>query len=149
MDPGHTTTSLSANQTIQLIRAVGRDVTQVSCGLSEDVLVRSREVSGVGLLGLPGRSLFPKAFVSTVVESVASQSLYSLPTVTGVSNTSKNCAGIELRQMAVIEPRVSQMVRFAEISDPEESQGSVLAQLEELRKVKRRKEFCSFLQLIS
>ena len=115
---GHGTISPSANQTIQFVRAFGPDVTQVYSGLFEDVFVRSRGVSNLGLLGRPGRSPFPSAFVSTLVESVASQSPNSLPTSTGVSFTSRNGAGIELRQMPVFEPRISQMISIAKISVP-------------------------------
>ena len=54
-DPGHTTTSLSANQMIQFARAVGVEVTFASYGLLQDILIRSQGISAVGLRGVAGR----------------------------------------------------------------------------------------------
>ena len=62
LDPGHTTTSVSADQ---MIEAVNFEVTMVSNGLLEDLLVRSRGVSTVGLRGAPERSPFPSFVVYT------------------------------------------------------------------------------------
>ena len=53
LDPGHTTTSLSADQMIQFSRAVGLEVTLASKGPLEDLLVRSRGVGALSSRGVP------------------------------------------------------------------------------------------------
>ena len=76
LDPGHNTTSLSADQTFEIARAVGFDVTLNSYGLLEGLLVRSRERGAVGSHWVPARSL-PSFMGSTWGDSVVSQSHYS------------------------------------------------------------------------
>ena len=57
VDPKHITTSLSVNQMIQFAPSVGLEKALASCGLSEDLLVRSRPISCFGLLVLSGNLL--------------------------------------------------------------------------------------------
>ena len=56
--PGHTTTSLSANQLIQFARAVVLEVTLASYGLFEDLVVRSMGVAAVNSREVPGKFPF-------------------------------------------------------------------------------------------
>ena len=83
LDHGPTSTSLSANLMIQFARAVGLKVTLASYGLLEDLLLRSWGVSGLGVREQRRRSSFPSLFGSTAADSVASQSTYWLPTMSG------------------------------------------------------------------
>ena len=87
LDPGHTTTSLSAYQMIQFTRAVWLEVTLESYGFLEDFLQRARGVSNLCAHDQQGRSLFPSVAECAVIDSVASQSRYSLPTVSGFKAT--------------------------------------------------------------
>ena len=72
LDPGHTTTSLNADQMIQFARSVGLEVTPASYGLLADLLVRCRAISGLGLRDLSGRSPFASAVESIRCDSVVS-----------------------------------------------------------------------------
>ena len=87
MDTGRTTTSLSANQKIQFARTVSLKVTFASYGLLEALLVRLRWVGCVELRGGPGGLPYPSEVGSIVGDSVASQSRFSMPTVTGLTVT--------------------------------------------------------------
>ena len=49
LDPGHTTTRLSAEQMIHFARVVGLEVTLTSYGLLEDLILRARAVKGFGV----------------------------------------------------------------------------------------------------
>ena len=83
LDPHQQLTGLSSDQMIQFARAVGLEVSLATFGMLEDVLLK------IG--GKPGRNVGEKGSGwsasrsgsgSTVVDSVASRSFYSLPTIT-------------------------------------------------------------------
>ena len=85
LDPNHPTTSFSADQMIQFARAVGLEVSLASYSMLEDLLLKARKGSGdhFGTARYTaGRSPFPSVAGSTIGDSVASRSVYSMPTIT-------------------------------------------------------------------
>ena len=139
LDFGHTTTSLSADQRVQFACAVGSEVTQASYRLPEDLLVRSRRVGSVNVRGVTRRSPFLSFVGSTRGESVASQSKYSLPTVTGLTGLSASVTGFRLLRSPVNKPCSSQTVHVNETIDLEDRPLAVLFQLE--KKMTDQKKF--------
>ena len=83
LDPHQQLTGLSSDQMIQFARAVGLEVSLATFGMLEDVLLKIGGKPGrnVGEKG-SGRSVSRSGSGSTVVDSVASRSFYSLPTIT-------------------------------------------------------------------
>ena len=83
LDPHQQLTGLSSDQMIQFARAVGLEVSLATFGMLEDVLLKIGGKPGrnVGERG-SGRSVSRSGSGSTVVDSVASRSFYSLPTIT-------------------------------------------------------------------
>ena len=83
LDAAHQTTTLSADQMIQFARAVGLEVSLASFGILEDLLLKANPI---GRCGGGGRESSKSAFSScagtSVGDSVASRSVYSLPTIT-------------------------------------------------------------------
>ena len=70
---------------IQFARAVGLEVSLASYSMLEDLLLKARRGSGdlFGTARYPaGRSPFPNVAGSTMGDSVASRSVYSMPTIT-------------------------------------------------------------------
>ena len=117
--------------------------TFASYGVPEDLLVRSRAVSGLGLCGCPGRSTSVSALGSLRGDSADSQSRYSLPTVTSLIVASVSQGGPDTRQMSINEPSVSQSVNVDVVSDLKDVPPAVLLQREKLKKLKAKKE-CRF-----
>ena len=76
-------TGMSSDQMIQLARAIALEVFLAAFGMLEDVLLKIGKKTGrnVGEKG-SGRSVSLSRSGSTVMESVASRSFYSLPTIT-------------------------------------------------------------------
>ena len=74
LDPGHIATSLSADQMIQVARAVGLEVILASYRHLEDLFLRARGASGLGVREQRGRSPLTSFFGSAVADSVALQS---------------------------------------------------------------------------
>ena len=76
-------TGLSSDQMIQFAREIGLEVSLATFGMLEDVLLKICKETGrnVGEKG-SGRSVSLSRSGSTVTESVASRSFYSLPTIT-------------------------------------------------------------------
>ena len=60
LDPGHTTTSLSADQMIQFARAVDLKTTLASHGLLEELLLRARSVRSLAVREAVWLVSFPK-----------------------------------------------------------------------------------------
>ena len=83
LDPHQQVTGMNSDQMIQFARAVGLEVCLTTFGMLEDVLLKIGGKSGrsVGEKG-SGRSASLGRSGSTVMESVASRSFYSLPTIT-------------------------------------------------------------------
>ena len=83
LDRHQQVTGMSSDQMIQFARAVGLEVSLATFGMLEDVLLKIGGKSGrnVGEKG-GGRSVSLSRSGSTVMESVASRSFYSLPTIT-------------------------------------------------------------------
>ena len=83
LDPHEQLTGMSSDQMIQFAKTVGLEVSSATFGMLEDVLLKIGEKTGrnVGEKG-SGRSVSLSRSGSTVMESVASRSFYSLPTIT-------------------------------------------------------------------
>ena len=102
----------------------------------EDLWSRSFWVGAVGQRGPSGRSLFPFFLGSTKRERRASQSCYSVPTVSGRTTRSGSETGIESRQLPVKVPSTCQVASVAEIPVPEVIPLAILAHQDGLRKSK-------------
>ena len=81
LDPRHTTNSLCADQIMPFARAVGLEATLY--GLLKTFLLRACGVESLGGREQLVRSPCPSVIESTVADSLASQSVYSLPSVSG------------------------------------------------------------------
>ena len=81
LDATHQTTSFSADQMIQFARAVGLEVSLASFGMLEDLLLKANLI-GRGGGKVSSRSGFSSCAGSSVGDSAASRSVYSLPTIT-------------------------------------------------------------------
>ena len=83
LDPHQQLTGVSSDQMIQFARAVGLEVSLATFGMLEDVLLKICGKTGrsVGEKG-SGQSVSLGRSGSTVVESMASRSFYSVPTIT-------------------------------------------------------------------
>ena len=90
LDPSHPTTSFSADQMIQFARAVGLEVSLASYSMLEDLLLKARGGSRLHPVSSrypAGQSPFPSVAGSSMGDSVASRSAYSLPTITETGGT--------------------------------------------------------------
>ena len=83
LDPHQQVTGMCSNQMIKFARAIGLEVSLATFGMLEDVLLKICGKTGrnVGEKG-SGQSVSLSRSGSTVMESVASRSFYSLPTIT-------------------------------------------------------------------
>ena len=145
---GHTTTNLSAYLLIQFVRAVDLEVVLASYLFLQDLLVRSRGVGAASSRGVSKRSLWPSFVGSIREDSVGSQSLYSLPTVTGLTGLPRSESGFGFLPSPVQKPRTSQIVDVGEISDPKDIPPAVLVQQEKLEKMQEQKN-CGSKQVVS
>ena len=83
LDPHQQLTVLSSDQMVQFARAIGLEVSLATFGMSEDVLLKNGEKAGRNVSEKDsGQSASLSRAGSTVVESVASRSFYSLHTIT-------------------------------------------------------------------
>ena len=85
LDLSHPTTSFNADQMIQFARAVWLEVSLVSYSKLEDLLFKAKggsRVHPVASRYSTGQSPFPSIAGSSMGDSVASRSVYSLPTIT-------------------------------------------------------------------
>ena len=111
LDPHQQVTGMSSDQVIQFARAVGLEVSFATFAMLEDVLLKIGEKTGrkVGEKG-SGQSASLSRSGSTVMESVASRSFYSLPTITE-SFGSDRLVGDLAQQLCPVDkqmqPRVS------------------------------------------
>ena len=83
LDPHQQLTGMSSDQMIQFARAIGLEVSLATFGKLEDVLLKIGRTTerNVGEKG-NGKSVSLSRSGSTIMESVASRSFYSLPTIT-------------------------------------------------------------------
>ena len=83
LDPRQQVTGMSSDQMIQFARAAGLELSLATFGMSEDVLLKIGGKTGrnVGEKGSE-QSASRSRSGSTIMESVASRSFYSLPTIT-------------------------------------------------------------------
>ena len=83
IDPHQQLTGLSSDQVIRFARAIGLEISLATFGMLEDVLLKigGKTRRNVGEKG-SGWSVSLSRSGSTVMESVASRSFYSLPTIT-------------------------------------------------------------------
>ena len=96
LDPSHPTTGYSADQMIQFALAVGLEVSLASYSMLDDLLLKARGGSGVHPATSryhAGRSPFPSVAGSSIGDSVASRSIYSLPTITETEVTTVIVSG--------------------------------------------------------
>ena len=147
LDPGHTITSLSADQMIQFARAVGLEVTLASYELLEDLFVQSRGVGVVYSRGVPRKSPSSSFVGSTRGDSVASQSHYSFPTLIGLTGLSGSETGFGLLPSPVNKPCSLQTVDIGETIDPEDIPLAVLVPQEKLKN--KKTENCRSMQVVS
>ena len=83
LDAAHLTTSFSADQMIQFARVVVLEVSLASFGMLKDLLLKANLIGRGGSGGkASSRSVFSSCFGTSVGDSVASRSVYSLPTIT-------------------------------------------------------------------
>ena len=94
LDPHQQVTRMSSDQMIQFARAVGLEVSLATFGMLEDVLLKigGKTERNVGERG-SGQSVSHSRSGSTLTESVASRSFYSLPTITEESFDSDRLVG--------------------------------------------------------
>ena len=97
LDTSHPTTNFSAHQMIQFARAVGLEVSLASYSMVEDLLLKARggsRVHPVSSRYSAGQSPFPSVAGSSLGDSVASRSAYSLPTFTETGGTDLIVGGV-------------------------------------------------------
>ena len=83
LDPHQQLTGMSWDQMIQFARAIGLEVSLATFGMLEDVFLKIGKKTGRNVVEKAnGRSVSPSRSRCTVMESVASGSFYSLPTIT-------------------------------------------------------------------
>ena len=85
LDALHQTTSFSVDQMIHFARAVGLEVSLASFGMLGDLLLKTNLIGRVGGGGggkAFSRSAFSSCAGTSVGDSVATRSVYSLPTIT-------------------------------------------------------------------
>ena len=90
LDPSHPTTSFSADQMVQFARVVGLEVSLASYSMLEDLLLNARGGSRAHPVRSrypAGQSPFPSTAGSSMGDSAASRSAYSLPTITETEGT--------------------------------------------------------------
>ena len=98
LNPHQQLTGMSSDQMLQFASAVGLEVSLATFGMLEDVLLKIGGKTGrnVGEKGIGQSVLFSRSG-STVMESVASSSFYSLPTITE-SFDSDRLVGVQSEQ---------------------------------------------------
>ena len=83
LDATHQKTSFSADQMIQFARAAGLEVSLASFGMLEDLLLKANVIGRAGGGGrASSRSAFSSCAGTSIGDSVASRSVFSLPTIT-------------------------------------------------------------------
>ena len=101
LDPGHVTTSFSADQMIHFARTVGLEVSLASFSMLEDLLLKARGGSGayqVTSRYAVGISPFPSVAGSSMGDSVASWSTCWLPTIAETEGTNVIVGGAAVEE---------------------------------------------------
>ena len=96
LDPSHPTTSFSADPMTQFARAVGLEVSLASYSMLGDLLLKAKggsEALAKTSRNTAGRSPFPSVAGSSMGDSIASRSVYSLPTITETEGTDAVVSG--------------------------------------------------------
>ena len=109
LDHSHLTASSSADQMIQFARAVGLEMALVSYSMLEDMLLKAKGGSGaypVTSRYPAGRSPFPSFAGSSMVDSVASRSVYSVPTFTETKGANVIVVGAQVVGDDLFETRL-------------------------------------------
>ena len=144
LDPHQQLTAMSSSQMIQFDRAVGLEVSSATFGMLEDVLLKIGGKTGrnVGEKG-SGQSVSFSRSGSTVMESVASRSFYSLPTITE-SFGSDRLVG-DLSQQPCSSRQADAVLGFSRIEVNEFNDTDSLKTLGEIRSHARKKcESCKW-----
>ena len=130
LDATHQTISFSADQMIQFARAVGLEVSLASFEMLGDRLLKTNVIGRVGgRRKASSRSAFSSCAGTSVGDSVASRSVYSLPTITE-STKSEQVA------MGSLEPCSSRQVDEALSSVPVVHDNSGTDSLKTLKEIK-------------
>ena len=112
LDATHQTTSFSADQMIQFARAVGLEVSLASFEMLEDLLLKINLIGRRGGGGkASSKSTFSSCAGTSIGDSVASRSVYSLPTITESTRSEEVAMGSQ-------EPRSSRQADEALSSVP-------------------------------
>ena len=131
LDATHQTTSFSADQMIQFARAVGLEVSLASFGMLEDLLLKANLIGRRGGGGkASSKSTFSSCAGASVGDSVASRSVYSLPTITESTRSEEVAMGSQ-------EPCSSRQVDEALSSVPIVCDKSGTDILKTLKEIKR------------
>ena len=138
LDPHQQLTGMSSDQMIQFARAIGLEVSLATFGMLEDVLLKIGKKTGrnVGEKG-SGRSVSLSRSGSTAMESVASRSFYSLPTITE-SFDSDRLAGV-LSQQPCSSRQADAALDFSRTEVTEINDSDSLKTLGQIRSDARKK----------
>ena len=142
LDPHQQMTGMSSDQMIEFARTIGLEVSLGTLGMLEDVLLKIGGKTGrnVGEKG-SGRSASLSRSGSTVMESVASRSFYSLPTITD-SFDSDRLAGV-LSEQPCSSWQADAALGFSRTEVTEINDADSLKTLGQIRSDARKK--CEFL----
>ena len=138
LDPHQQLTGTSSDQMIQFARAIRSEVSSATFGMLEGVLLKIGKKTGrnVGEMG-SGRSVSLSRSCSTVMESVASRSFYSLPTITE-SFDSDRLAG-DLSQQPCSSRQADAALDFSRTEVTENNDMDSLKTLGQIRSDARKK----------
>ena len=131
-------TGMSSDQMIHFARAIGLEISLATSGMLEDVLLKVGGKTGrnVGEKG-SGKSVSLSRSGSTVIESVAPRSFYSLPTITE-SYDSDRLAGL-LSQQPCSSRQADAALDFSRIEATEINDTDSLKTLGQIRSDARKK----------
>ena len=141
LDPHQQLTGMSSDQMIQFARAIGLEVSLATFGMLEDVLLKigRKAERNVGEKG-SGKSVSLSRSGSTIMESVASRSFYSLPTITE-SFDSDRLAG-DLSQQPCSSRQADAALDFSRTEVTEINDTDSLKTLGQIRSDARRRASC-------
>ena len=148
LDPSHPTTSFSADQMIQFARAVGLEVSLASYSMLEDLLLKAREGSRAPAMTsryTAGRSPFPSVAGSSMGDSVASRSVYSLPTITETEGTNVIVGGDVVEEPCSSRQADARLASGAEsVERPRTDSLKTLKQIKSSQKKKKKSHSCKW-----